>query len=100
MSRYLTLRHWKSEVANSLGTVVALIGAQAIDAAGPFRADRNRMRELADIGAGDERLVPRSGENDAAHRGVIPRILEGRAQILPGGRVERVEHLRTVERHV
>ena len=44
------------------------------------------MRELADVGAGDERLVAGAGENDAAHRRVVARILEGRAQVLPGGR--------------
>src|SRR6516165_2933564 len=34
-------------------------------AAGPFGVDRTRVRELADIGAGDECLVARTGENDA-----------------------------------
>src|SRR5262245_41648530 len=35
-----------------------------------------------------------------SHRGVIPRILEGRAKVPPGGRIERVEHLRAVERQI
>ena len=58
------------------------------------------MRELADVGAGDERLVAGSGQDDAAHRGVIPRILEGGSQILPGRRVQRVEHLGPIDRHI
>jgi len=56
--------------------------------------------ELADIGAGDESLVASAGENDTAHRGVVAGILECGAQIGPGRRVQRIEHLRTIERHV
>src|SRR5215831_16395568 len=41
------------------------------DAAGPFGVDRTRMREFADVGTGNERLVARAGEDDAVHRGVV-----------------------------
>ena len=54
------------------------------EAAGLFGLDRGDMRELADVGAGDERLVARAGQDDAAHVGVVARILEGRSQVLPG----------------
>ena len=56
------------------------------ETAGLFGFDRRDMRELADVGAGDEGFVAGSGQDDAAHRGVVPRILEGRAQVLPGRR--------------
>ena len=41
------------------------------------------LGEFADVGAGDERLVACSGQDHAAHVGVIPRVLEGRSQVLP-----------------
>ena len=58
------------------------------------------MRELADVGAGDERLVAGAGQDDAAHCGVVPRILEGGPQILPGRRIQGVEHLGPIDRHI
>ena len=58
------------------------------------------MRELADVGAGDERLVAGAGQDDAAHRSVVPRVLEGRSQILPGRRIQGVEHLGPIDGHI
>src|SRR5215469_254187 len=69
-------------------------------AAGPLGVDRTRMRELADVGAGNECLVARAGENDAAHGSVIPCILERSSQILPRRRVQGVEHLGPVNGHI
>ena len=70
------------------------------ESAGPFGVDRGRMREFADVGAGDEGLVACAGEDDAAHCGVVSRIFEGGAKVRPCWRIERVEHLWTVERHI
>ena len=64
------------------------------EAARPFGVDRGRMRELADVGAGDERLVAGAGQDDAEHCGVVSRVLEGGPQILPGRRIQGVEDLR------
>ena len=70
------------------------------EAAGLFGLERADMRELADVGAGDERLVAGAGQDDAAHRGVVPRILEGGPQILPGRRIQGVEHLGPIDGHI
>ena len=70
------------------------------EAAGLLCFERGDVRELADVGAGDERLVAGAGQDDAAHRGVVPRILEGGPQFRPCRRVEGVEHLRPIDRHV
>src|SRR5258706_4665520 len=58
------------------------------------------MREFTDVGAGDEGLVARAGEDHAVHRRVGLCILEGGPQIGPGRRIERVEHLGAIDRHV
>ena len=59
------------------------------------------LREFADVGAGDERLVAGAGQDDAAHRGIVTRVLEGRhAAPSMVGRIEGVEHLRPVDRHI
>ena len=70
------------------------------EAAGLLGFERRDMRELADVGAGDERLVAGARQDDAAYRGVVPRILEGRSQILPGRRIQRVEHLGAIDGHI
>src|SRR6266496_2037724 len=44
--------------------------------AGLFCLERCDMRELADIGAGDECLVARARQNDTANRRVVSRVLE------------------------
>ena len=64
------------------------------ETAGLFGFDRRDMSEFADVRAGDERFVAGSGQDDAAHCGVIPRVLEGGSQILPCRRIQSVEHLR------
>ena len=58
------------------------------------------MREFTDVGAGDEGLVARAGEDHAVHGRVGLCILECSLQIGPGRRVERVEHLGPIDRHV
>ena len=70
------------------------------ETAGLLGFERRDLRELADVGAGDEGLVARSGQDDAAHRGVVPRILEGGPQVLPGRRIQGVEHLGPIDRHI
>ena len=70
------------------------------EAARPLRFDRAGMREFADVGAGRERLVAGSGEDDAAHRRVVPGVFQRQPQLGQSGIVERVEDRRTVERDV
>ena len=70
------------------------------EAAGLLCLERRDMRELADVGAGDERLVAGAGQDDAAHRSIVSRILEGGPQILPGRRIQGVEHLGPIDRHI
>src|SRR5438309_615662 len=55
---------------------------------------------LAGSRARDERFVTRSGDDDAAHRGVIARVLERRPQVLPRSLIQRVQHLGAIERHI
>ena len=70
------------------------------EAAGLFGVDRRGMRELADVGAGDERLVAGAGQDDAAHCSVVSRVLECGSQIRPGRRIQGVEHLGPIDRHI
>src|SRR6266403_1762005 len=65
-----------------------------------FCFDRRDTGQLVDVGSGDERLVAGPCEDDAAHGGVIPRVLERRSEVLPGPPVQGVEHLRTIQRDV
>jgi hypothetical protein len=58
------------------------------------------MRKFADVGAGDEGLVARAGEDHTVHGRVGLCILEIGLQIGPGRRVERVEHLGPIDRQV
>src|SRR2546427_1462614 len=58
---------------------------------GLFRFDCRDLREFADVGSRDERLIAHSSQDHAAHRRIIPRILERRAQILPCPLIQRVE---------
>src|SRR5262249_17019073 len=62
--------------------------------------ERGEMRELADIRAGNEGFAAGTCENGAADRRVVARILERRSQILRRRRVQGVEHLWTIDRHV
>src|SRR6185369_3969578 len=59
--------------------------------------NRADMRELANIGTGDECLVSSSREDDAAHHRVVARVLEGRPEIGPGWGVKGVEDLRAID---
>ena len=70
------------------------------EAAGLLGFERRDMRELADVGAGNERLVAGARQDDAAYCSVVSRILEGRSQILPGWRIQRVEHLGPIDGHI
>ena len=70
------------------------------EAAGPFGVDRGRMRELADVGAGDEGFVAGPRQDDATHGRIVLRMLEGGPQILPCRRVQGVEHLGPGDRHI
>jgi hypothetical protein len=68
--------------------------------AGLLRLEGRDVRELADVGAGDERLVAGARQDDAAHGNVVARRLEGCPQILPRRRVQRVEHLGPIDGHI
>ena len=70
------------------------------EAAGFLRLIGIDMCEFTDVSAGDEGLVARAGEDHAVHRRVGLCILEGSPQIGPGRRIERVEHLGPIDRHV
>ena len=59
--------------------------------------DRRLLRQLADVGAGDESLLARSGEDDHAHLGVVFGGGEGLAQLVHGGHAQGVEHLGPVD---
>src|SRR6266850_1553314 len=65
-----------------------------------FCFDRRDTGQLVDVGSGDERLVAGPCKDDAAHGGVIPRVLERRSEVLPGPPVQGVEHLRAIQRDV
>src|SRR5207249_1592529 len=68
--------------------------------AGLFRFYCRDMRELADVGSRDERFIPSSRQDDAAHLRIIPCVLKGCSKVFPGSLIESVEHLRTIQRHV
>jgi hypothetical protein len=65
-----------------------------------FGLDRRGPGELADVRAGRKGLVAGAGEDDAAYRGIVARILKGGAQVGQSQPVERVEHRRTIEGHI
>lgn len=67
---------------------------------GPFGFDCARLRQVTDIGAGDEGFIARARQDDAAHGRIILRILEGGPQVLPGRRIQGVQHLGPVDRHI
>ena len=58
------------------------------------------LRQFADVGAGDESLFARAGEDGNANRGVVLDVDEGGAQFFHGRHVERVEHLGAVDSDV
>ena len=59
--------------------------------------DRRVLRQLADVGAGDEGLLARAGEDDDANVGIVLGRGEGLLDLLHGGHVQRVEHLGPVD---
>ncbi len=83
-----------------LAQVLDEIQHRLSETAGLLRFKGGDVGELTDIGAGNERFVTRTGENDPANAGIAPRIFEGRKQICPGRRVQCVENLRTIERYI
>ena len=68
--------------------------------AGLFCFDCRDMSEFADVRSRDERFVSRSCQDNAAHRSIIPRVLESRSQVLPGSLIESVEHFGAIESHI
>ena len=68
--------------------------------AGLFRFDCRDLREFADVRSRDERFIARSCQDNAAHRSIIPRVLESRLQVLPGCLIQRVEHPGTIKSHI
>ena len=62
--------------------------------------ERRDMRELADVGSCDESLVAGACQDDAAYCSVVSRIFERGPQILPGRRIQRVEHLGPIDGHI
>ena len=65
-----------------------------------FRFKRGIVGHFADIRPGGKGLVAGSGQDDAAHCGIIASILEDRFQLPHGGLVERIEHRRAVQSDV
>ncbi len=57
---------------------------------------RRLLRQLANVGARDECLLARAGQDGNADLGVIFNGREGVFELLHGGHVQRVEHLRPV----
>ena len=55
------------------------------------------LGQLADVRAGDERLLARSGQDDHAYDGIVLDVMKRSAQLLHGGHVERVENFGTVD---
>ena len=60
---------------------------------------RNRrvLRQLADVGARDEGLLARAGEDDDAHLGIVLGSGERLLDLLHGGHIQRIEHLGPVD---
>src|SRR5688572_18083227 len=53
--------------------------------------------ELVDVGAGHERLVARAGNDDRANARIVFQQERRAAQLVDGGEIEGVEHLRAVD---
>ena len=60
--------------------------------------DRRLHRELVDVGAGDERFFSRAREDHDAHAFILFELEDRAAQFVERPAVQRVEHLRTVDR--
>ena len=65
-----------------------------------LRLHRILLVQLADIGAGDKCFLPRAGQDGNAGCAIIANGFEGRAQFLHGRHVQRIELVRTIDRHV
>ncbi len=61
-------------------------------------AGRRLHRQLVDVRAGDERLLARAGHDDDADAFVLLEIEHRSTQLVERLRVQRVEHLRAVDR--
>ena len=70
-----------------------LAGERVLAAAG-----RRLHRQLVDVGAGDERLLAGAGQDHDAHALVLLQLEDRAAQLVERLRVQRVEHLGTVDR--
>ena len=60
-------------------------------------AGRRLHRQLVDVGAGDERLLARAGDDHDAHAVVVLQRRASRGAARRASRVQRVEDLRTVD---
>src|SRR5580704_6742718 len=83
-----------------LAEILDEIEHRLAEAARPFCVDRSRMRELANVGTGDEGFVAGSSQDDATHGRVVACVLESGPQVLPRRCIQSVEQLRPVDRHV
>ena len=63
-------------------------------------ADSSGARELAYVGAGNERLAAGTRQDYTAHCRVVSRVLECSSQILPCRCIQSIEHLRSIDRCV
>src|SRR6185312_14051032 len=70
------------------------------EGAGFFCFDSGDPRQFTDVGAGNERFIACSGENDAANCRVLSRIFKSGLQIFPRSSIQCVEDLRTIKRYV
>ena len=54
------------------------------------------LGQLANVRAGNERLLARPGQDNHAHPGIILNLMKRRAQLFHRGHIQRVKHLRPV----
>src|SRR6266404_1955856 len=70
------------------------------EAAGLLGLDGRHIRKLGDVGTGNECLGAGARQDDAAHRRIVPGILEGLPQVRPRRGIEGVEDLRAIDRDI
>ncbi len=72
----------------------------AMAEAAEFHAVNHRhLRHRRDIGAGDKGAVARAGNDKDANRAIVADVAQHLGHLLDHGRIQRVQRLRTVDRH-
>src|SRR5580704_13690346 len=85
---------------NRLAEILDQIEDVLPETAGLFGLERRDLRELADVRPRNERFVTRSRQDHATYCSVVPGIFECRSQVLPGWRIQGVEHPGPINRHI